>query len=302
MADIETRLFRYFAVLAQEQHFSRAAHLLNITPPTLTHQIKKLERLVGARLVERKGNTHVALTQAGLRLFERAQHVLRQVEEAKIVAQQAQRGEVGRIDIGFMTTAVCSGVLQKSLADFRRANPAIEINMRKLVPMDQIRAIMRKDLDAGFTRSPHKYPAGLEGFEVYRQPMVLALPARHPLARRKTINPAALKDEMFINTGPAHDVGFWGHTEAVAGVGQFTPRVVKRDDDFMTVLTYVSMGYGIGVIPQTMTRMNIPNVVFREIATNAVPKSGIAFVYRRNDSSPQTDLLIKHMRIHALRR
>ena len=300
MADIETRLFRYFAVLAEEQHFSHAAHRLNITPPTLTHQIKKLERLVGARLVERKGNTHVALTQAGLRFFERAQHVLRQVEEAKIVAQQAQRGEVGRIDIGFMASAVCSGVLQKSLADFCRANPAIEINMRKLVPMDQIKAIMRKDLDAGFTRSPHKYPAGLEGFDIHRQPMVLALPAKHPLARRKTINPAALKDEPFINTGPELDVGFWGHAEAVAG--HFTPWVVKRDDDFMTILTYVSMGYGIGVIPQTMTRMNIPNVVFREIAANAVPKSAIAFVYRRNDSSPQTDLLIKHMRSHALRR
>ena len=300
MADIETRLFRYFAVLAQEQHFSRAAHLLNITPPTLTHQIKKLERLVGARLVERKGNTHVALTQAGLRFFERAQHVLRQIEEAKIVAQQAQRGEVGRINIGFMASAVCSGVLQKSLADFCRANPAIEINMRKLVPMDQIKAIMRKDLDAGFTRSPHKYPAGLEGFDVHRQPMVLALPAKHPLARRKTITPAALKEELFINTGPELDVGFWGHAEAVAG--HFTPRVVRRDDDFMTILTYVSMGYGIGVMPQTMTRINIPNVVFREIAASSVPKSAIAFVYRRNDSSPQTDLLIKHMRSHALRR
>lgn len=300
MADIETRLFRYFAVLAQERHFSRAAQRLHITPPTLTHQIKKLERLLGARLVERKGNTHVALTQAGLRFFERAQHVLRQVEEAKIVAQQAQRGEVGRIDIGFMTTAVCSGVLQRALADFRHANPAIEINMRKLVPMDQINAIMRKDLDAGFTRSPHKYPAGLEGFEIYRQPMVLALPAKHPLARRKTVNLAALKDEQFINTGPELDVGFWGLAEAVAA--HFTPRVIKRDDDFMTVLTYVSMGYGIGVIPQTMTRMNIPNVVFREIATSSVPKSAIAFVYRRNNSSPQTDLLIKHMRSHALRR
>jgi DNA-binding transcriptional LysR family regulator len=300
MADIETRLFRYFAVLAEEQHFSPAAHRLDITPPTLTHQIKKLERLVGARLVERKGNTHVALTQAGLRFFERAQHVLRQVEEAKIVAQQAQRGEVGRIDIGFMASAVCSGVLQKSLADFCRANPAIEINMRKLVPMDQIKAIMRKDLDAGFTRSPHKYPAGLEGFDVHRQPMVLALPAKHPLARRKTITPAALKEELFINTGPELDVGFLGHAEAVAG--HFTPRVVKRDDDFMTILTYVSMGYGIGVMPQTMTRINIPNVVFREIAASSVPKSAIAFVYRRNDSSPQTDLLIKHMRSHALRR
>jgi DNA-binding transcriptional LysR family regulator len=69
MADIETRLFRYFAVLAP---------------------------------------------QAGLRFFERAQHVLRQLEEAKIVAQQAQRGEVGRIDIGLMAAAVYSGVLQKS--------------------------------------------------------------------------------------------------------------------------------------------------------------------------------------------
>lgn len=79
-------------------------------------------------------------------------------------------------------------------------------------------------------------------------------------------------------------------------------RLVKRDDDFMTILTYVSMGYGIGVMPQTMTMMNIPNVVFRDIATSSVPKSAIAFVCRRNDSSPQTDLLIKHMRSHALRR
>jgi DNA-binding transcriptional LysR family regulator len=79
-------------------------------------------------------------------------------------------------------------------------------------------------------------------------------------------------------------------------------RVVKRDDDLMTVLTYVSTGYGVGVIAQTMTRINIPNVVYREIATSSVPKSAIAFVYRRNDSSPQTDLLIKHMRSHALRR
>ena len=79
-------------------------------------------------------------------------------------------------------------------------------------------------------------------------------------------------------------------------------RVVKRDDDLTTVLTYVSMGYGIGVMPQTMTRMNIPNGVFREIATSSVPKSAIAFIYRRNDSSPQTDLLIKRMRSHALLR
>jgi DNA-binding transcriptional LysR family regulator len=302
MADIETRLFRYFVALADEQHFARAALRLNITPPTLTHQIKKLERLLGVRLVERKGNTNVVMTEAGLRFLERAQHVLRQIEEAKVAAQQAERGEVGRLEIGFMPTAVCSGVLQDLLGVFQRANPAIEINLHKLVPMAQISAIIRKDLDAGFTRNPHKYPAGLEGVELYRQAMVLALPSKHPLARRNAISAEMLRDEPFINTGPELDVGFHGHIETVIGVGNFAPRVVKRNDDLITVLTYVSMGYGLGVIPQSMTKINIPNIVYREIPTAPMTKSSIAFVHRRDDSSPSANRLIKYMRGHALPR
>jgi DNA-binding transcriptional LysR family regulator len=302
MVDVETRLFRYFVALAEEQHFGRAALRLKIAPPTLTHQIKKLEGDLGVRLVERKGNTHVVLTEAGLRFFERARHVLQQVEEAGVVAQRAERGEVGRIEIGFMPSAICAGLLQTALGEFQQANPAIDINLHKLVPTAQITAITRKDLDVGFTRGPYKYPAGLEGFEIYRQPMVLALPGKHPLARRNKIEPIALKDEMFVNTGPELDVGFWGHTEAVAEVGDFTPRVVKRDDDLMTILTYVSMGYGIGVVPRSMSNLNIPNVAYRELATNLAPKSSIAFVYRRNDASPSAALLIKHMRRHALAR
>jgi DNA-binding transcriptional LysR family regulator len=69
--------------------------------------------------------------------------------------------------------------------------------------------------------------------------------------------------------------------------------MVKRNDDLMTILTYASMGNGIGVMPQIMTRMNIPNVVYREIATNSVPKSAIAFVYRRNDRAA-ADLRIRY--------
>jgi DNA-binding transcriptional LysR family regulator len=302
MADIETRLFRYFVALAEEQHFSRAALRLRISPPTLTHQIKKLESQLGTRLVERKGNTHVVLTEAGIRFLERARDVLRQVEEAKIVAQQAARGEIGRIEIGFMPAATCAGLMQNFLGEFQRANPAIEINMHKLVPMEQITAIIRKDLDVGFTRGPDKYPAGLDGFVIYRHPMVLALPGKHPLARLKKIDPAMLKDEMFVNTRPELDVGFWGHTEAVANVGNFAPRVVKRDDDMITVLTYVSIGYGIAVISKSMSRIDIPNVVYRELATSPVPMSSIAFVYRRNDLSPAADLLTKYMRRHALPR
>jgi len=300
MVDIETRLFRYFVAVADERHFTRASQRLGISGPTLSQQIKKLEDQLGVKLFKRKGNTHVEVTEAGLRFLERAREVLRQVEEAKIVAQQAARGELGRIDIGFMAAATCSGLMAKLLGDFQQANPAIEINMHKLVPKAQITSIIRKDLDVGFTRCPDKYPPGLEGFEIYRQSLMLALPAKHPLARQKKINPADLKDELFVNTGPELDVGFWGHTEAVAGVGKFTPRVVKRDDDLIGILTYVSIGYGIGVIPKSISRMDVPNVVYRELAANSVPMTSVAFVYRRNDASPSVALLTKYMRRHAL--
>ena len=300
MGDIETRLFRYFVALAEEQHFSRAAQRLKISPPTLTHQIKKLEGELGSKLFERKGNTHVVVTEAGIRFLGRARDVLRQIEEAKIVAQQAARGEIGRIEIGFMPAASCAGQMQKLLGEFQRANPAIEINMHRMMPMEQITAIIRKDLDVGFTRGPNKYPMSLEGFDIYRQPMVLALPSKHPLARQKKIDPAVLKDEMFFNTAAELDVGFWGHTEAVAKVGKFAPRVAKRIEDMMTILTYVSIGYGIAVISKSMSRINIPNVVYRELAANPVPMSSVAFVYRRNDLSPAVALLTKFMRRHAL--
>lgn len=300
MGDIETRLFRYFVALAEERHFARAAVRLKISPPTLTHQIKKLESELGTMLFERKGNTHVTVTEAGIRFLAHARDVLRQVEEAVIGAQQAARGEVGRIEIGFMPAASFVGQMQQLLAEFQRANPAIEINLHRLGPMDQITAITRRDLDVGFTRGPEKYPAGLDGFDIHRQPMMLALPSNHPLTRHNKIDPAVLKDEMFFNTAPDLDVGFWGHTEAVAKVGGFSPRVAKRIQDVFTILTYVSIGYGIAVISRSMSNINMPNVVYRELAGNPVPTTSIAFVYRRSDLSPAAGLLTKFMRRHAL--
>jgi DNA-binding transcriptional LysR family regulator len=70
MREIETRLFRYFVALAEEQHFGRAATYLGISPPTLTNQIQKLESRLKVKLVERRGNTHVELTEAGKRFME----------------------------------------------------------------------------------------------------------------------------------------------------------------------------------------------------------------------------------------
>ena len=299
MSDIEIRLFRYFVALAEERHFSHAALRLKITPPTLTHQIKKLESELGAQLVVRKGNTLVTLTEAGLRFLASAQQVLRQADEAAAVARQAERGEIGRIDLGFMTSVSCGGLLQTWIGEFQRANPAIDIVMRQLVPIAQITGILRKELDAGFARAPHKYPRGVQGFEVYREPVVVALPSDHPLTRCETISPAMLRDEAFVNTTAELEVGFLSDTEIIAKMANFTPRVVRRDGSLITVLTYVASGYGIAVVPQLIKTINIANLVFRDITASPVPCTSIAFVYR-DDPSPAVNLLIKHMQRHAI--
>lgn len=299
MADIETRLFRYFVVLAQEQHFARAAANLEISPPTLTHQIQKLESRLGTKLVERGGNTHVELTAAGKRFLDRARNVLREADEAVAVAREAARGETGRLEIGFMTVAAMAGLIERLIGGFQRANPGIEIILHQMVTLEQINAILGKDLDFGFVLSPQRYPSGLQGFVAYRQPMVLALPSDHPLALQKRIEPASLKGESFINTGPEVDVGFLKHTDVIGTLGGFTPKVARRVKDMITVLSYVSAGLGVAVVSQAFRRLELPNVVYREFASATPPVSQTAFIYRRGESSPAGRALIKFVRHHS---
>jgi DNA-binding transcriptional LysR family regulator len=300
MVDIETRLLRYFVAVAEERHFASASERLGITPPTLTQQIQKLESQVGTKLLRRKGNTKIVITQAGQHFLSHARDVLGRLEEGTAAAQQAGRGELGHLEVGCLTFVSGAGLLQSWIGPFEQAHPAIAIRMRKLVSMAQLTGIVRKELDAGFVRAPQKYPAGVRGFEVYRQPMMLALPNKHPLARHKAISPALLAHEAFVSITPEPDIGFLDYTEVIARIGDFVPRVVKRDDDLGMVLLYVGLGHGIAVVPGVVKTVSVSNVVYRNIATDPVPQTSIAFVYG-SDPSPSTNLLIRHMRRHALR-
>jgi DNA-binding transcriptional LysR family regulator len=297
----ELRLYRYFVTVAEERHFSRAAERLGISPPTLTHQIQALETHLGVRLCHRRPKTRVELTEAGQRFLEQAQQVLRQVEEAESAARKAARGEVGRIEIGYMMSVSCSGLIQKCVSNFRRAHPAIDISLHRMETMPQVAAIAEGKLDIGFVRPPKQYPPELAGFIVFEQPMVLALPADHRLARRKRINPADLADDVFVTTSLEMDIGFLKYTEAVTSIANFVPTVSKRVPDVFTVLTYISAGYGVGVIARSLGKLAIPNVVIKELDVSQPPLSPIACVYRRNESAPAAAAFVNSMQRYMLR-
>jgi hypothetical protein len=109
-----------------------------------------------------------------------------------------------------------------------------------------------------------------------------------------------LAGETFIGFPTELHVEFPDLIETIARIGNFAPRVVKREDEFITVLGNVALGHGIAVVPELMKTMSGADIVFRNIAADPVPQTSIAFVYG-SDPSPSGKLLIRHMQRHALR-
>jgi DNA-binding transcriptional LysR family regulator len=139
---MELRHLRYFEAAAEELHFSRAAERLNISAPTLTQQIQALEQDLGVMLFRRTKRS-VALTEAGRRFLDEARATLRQAEQATLMARQTARGEIGRIEIGYVTSASCLGLISTVLAEFRRANPYVDLQLHRMETVRQLNELIQ---------------------------------------------------------------------------------------------------------------------------------------------------------------
>ena len=154
MAHTELRLFRYFVALCDEKNFSRAAERLAITPPTLTHQIQKLEKELNVRLLNRKTKMKFQLTDAGTRFLESARDVLLRADAAEKTARKAARGEIGRLEIGYMIATAYSGLVQRYIRSFQNTHTGIDITLHQVSTVALVGAIIANELDAGFARMP----------------------------------------------------------------------------------------------------------------------------------------------------
>jgi len=167
---MEIRHLRYFRVLAEQLHFSRAALLLNVAQPALSHQIKQLEDELGTQLVERT-NRRVRLTPAGEVLLARATRILEQIDQAARETAQVGQGDAGSLVIGVVSTAVCS-ILPELLRSFRRESPRLAIDIREMEPGEQIEALRKEAIDVGMFFLSIQDPA-LDSVVVSRERLIL---------------------------------------------------------------------------------------------------------------------------------
>jgi DNA-binding transcriptional LysR family regulator len=292
---METRLLRAFLAVAETLHFARAAEGLGISPPSLTEQIQELERRLDARLFARTKRS-VALTDAGRLYLEEVRPALARLDRAALLARQAGRGERGIVEIGFTASAAYSGVLAKSVAAWRQDHPELELHFHEMESIPQIEALAEGRLDIGFLRLPVMEPPGIVTARLFREALLIALPADHSLAAGDSIAPEALAKEGFIVPDQDTATSFHHLTLAVGSQGGFTPRVTHRGRELIAVTALVGLGLGIAVVPESLCRsLTLPGVVYRPLKGAAV-MAEIAAAFRRSEPAPATRALIQQIR------
>jgi DNA-binding transcriptional LysR family regulator len=255
---MELRQLRSFTVLADEQHFTRAAARLHVAQPALSQQIAKLERELGTTLVDRT-TRRVTLTQAGQTLLVYARRML--TDEA---AALAELDDLAGLRSGHLTIGAAQAMgpvdLVALLAGFHHDHPSVELTVREALSVDLVAAVLRDELDLAFVTgvADDAVPAQLERLTLASEDLVCVASPRHRLARRRRLALTDLREETFILfTGDATIRRQVDDAAAAAGVA---PRVGFETDDVARMRGLAAAGLGVAIMPRTDARAPGPGV------------------------------------------
>jgi DNA-binding transcriptional LysR family regulator len=294
---VELRHLRYFAAVAEEQHFGRAAARLGIAQPPLSKQLQDLERELGCPLFDRTRRP-VALTVAGQKLLEHTRGLLAALELAVLETRRAGGGRgASKLAIGYLSSLAYSG-LTPLLRAFRERSPGVTINVQELPPADQIEALKRGELDVGFVRAPLSEPE-LASETVRTERLVLALPADHRLAIRERIALSAVAREPFVFFPRARGPSFFDLLIGLCRDSGFTPHIVQEAPQ-IDVLALVAAGFGLSILPESVREQRRADIVLRPLIGS--PTTELRLVWRSGDSSPEVARFIETVRRVGVKR
>lgn len=286
---MELRHLRYFLAVAEEGHVTRAAERLGMQQPPLSQQIRALERELDVRLFRRLPRG-VELTEAGAAFLAEVRTILGEVDHAVAAARRTARGEQGRLALGFTSSAPFHPFVPRTIRAFREAWPRVSLTLEESGTTALIEAVRGGRIDAAFIRTPVADPAGLRLDPLLEEPMVVALPAEHPLAppaggEATAIALRALAAETFLVFRRPDGPGLYDTTIAACLAAGFTPRIGQEAPRIVSTLNLVAAGLGIALVPSSLQRMQMDGVAWRRLAGARRPTAPINLASRRHDAS-----------------
>ena len=281
---MELRHLRYFVAVAEEGHVTRAAERLGIQQPPLSQQIRALETELDARLFFRKPRG-VELTPAGRAFFDEAKAILARVGDAVAAAQRAARGEAGRIGLGFTSSASFHPFVPCAIRGFREAHPDVSLTLEESGTTELVAALQSRALDIAFVRSPVGESPDLTVRPLLAEAMVAALPSGHPLGGASEPLPlAALAGETFILYRRPVGPGLHDAIIAACDRAGFSPQIGQEAPRMLSTLSLVAAGFGVTLVPQSMSRLEAEGVAYRPLDRSAQLTAPLNLAYRRGEN------------------
>lgn len=290
---MEIRHLRYFCVLAEQLHFTKAALLLNVAQPALSHQIRQLEEELGTQLVERS-NRRVRLTAAGEVFRERAARILEQLDQAMRETARVGQGEAGSLVIGVVSTAVCS-VLPELLRSFRREAPAIAIDIREMEPGEQVEALRRETIDIGLLFLAIQ-DSTFDSLVVSRERLIVALPTGHPAAAAEKVRLSDLAGETFLIPRQQPVPGFHEVVlETLRSRGIPAPRL-QPTRLLQTAVFLVAGHLGAALVPESFrNHLRVRGCIYRDIS-GTLAHADLIGLWRRGNVQPVLQRFIQQLK------
>lgn len=299
MADL--RVWRQFLTLAEELHYGRAAQRLHMSQPPLTQAIQALERELGVPLFLRTRRS-VALTAAGQALVMPVQRLLAAAEELPKVAQAAAAGMAGQLRLAFVSS-IAYGPLPEWLSSFRAAHPEVTLSLREATLDVQLGAFDADEIDAGFVlHAPGAAPPGLAAWSALVEPLMMALPEQHPAAAAPTLRWAQIAAEPLVIFPRQIAPSLYDGVLATYRAHGTTPRIAQEAIQMQTIVNLVSAGMGVAWVPEAVSRLQRPGVVYRAVSGVAL-EAETSLVWREA-ASPVVARFVTHVqqRVQAQQR
>ena len=250
---MELRELELFVTVAEELHFGRAAERAHLSQPALTQAIARLERRLGARLLERT-TRRVSLTPAGGALLGRARGLLDDARGAGDLVARVARGEVGSVRVGVVGTAMLEPVPALVRA-VRAAHPDLRLELTEQTGAAQLAALRAGRLDLGILHADAgDPPAGVDLLELRPAGLALALPADHPLARRRAVRLIELRDDPLVVIREESEADTHSLYLAACADAGFAPAIGAEVTSLGTLLNLVAAGLGWAFVADPVVR------------------------------------------------
>jgi LysR family hydrogen peroxide-inducible transcriptional activator len=235
---------KYFVAVAEHKHFGRAATACNVSQPTLSFQLRKLEDHLGVVLFERT-NKRVALTPMGRRLLIHARESLREAELVESTAKAAGDPLVGSLKLGIIPT-VAPYLMPMILGPLRKECPGMSIEFWEDLTGPLLNLLAAQKLDAALIATDLRSGTDLTEIPLFVEPLLAALPENHALAGKNRVGANELADDL-LALADGHCLA----DQALTACGKRRSRLGPFQASTLdTLVNLVAAGYGTTLIPE----------------------------------------------------